>query len=65
VVDKRLRTTVLNKDYKTHDNGLWRFFACETWFGNAPPKVMKTAFKAILLIIIHTVEGFVTVHDEN
>jgi len=27
------------------------------WFGNALPKAMKTCFKAILLIITHTVGG--------
>jgi len=28
-------------------------------------KAMKTCFKAILVIITHAVEGFLTVHYEN
>ena len=33
------------------------FLRTKQWFGSALPKAMKTCFKAILLIITHTVGG--------
>ena len=48
---------VQTKAYKTHNNGLPYFLPAKQWFSNALPKAIKTCFKAILLIITHTVGG--------